>query len=280
MHFTKRITDYPEEAGYWSVTTADDVHAVSRDWQTFSSERGGITALTNAVMPLELVQAMFIGMDPPRHDRLKNLFQAGFTPRRIAAHEPAIRRIAVDVLESLASRTNADLVTEVAQPIVSRVIGSFMGVPPDADADWARLMNAALSIADPDLSPEGSQTLLGTYVGGRSLSGGEWQRLALARGLMRGQPLLVVLDEPTASLDAPTEAALFERYREAARRLGAANGAVTILVSHRFSTVHMADQIVVLDRGRVLETGTHDELIARAGLYAELFELQAGHYRD
>lgn len=128
--------------------------------------------------------------------------------------------------------------------------------------------------------PEGSQTLLGTYVGGRSLSGGEWQRLALARGLMRGQPLLVVLDEPTASLDAPTEAALFERYREAARRLGAANGAVTILVSHRFSTVHMADQIVVLDRGRVLETGTHDELIARAGLYAELFELQAGHYRD
>jgi cholest-4-en-3-one 26-monooxygenase len=118
-----------------------------------------VTLMTD-VFPLELVQAMFIGMDPPRHDRLKNLFQAGFTPRRIAAHEPAIRRIAVDVLDSFRDRSTADLVTEVAQPIVSRVIGSFMGVPPDEDADWARLMNAALSIADPDLSPEGSQTLV------------------------------------------------------------------------------------------------------------------------
>ena len=71
VHWTPEITEYPEEDGFWSVTLADDVHAVSRDWKTYSSERGGITALTNAIMPLELIQAMFIGMDPPKHDRLK-----------------------------------------------------------------------------------------------------------------------------------------------------------------------------------------------------------------
>jgi ATP-binding cassette subfamily B protein len=96
---------------------------------------------------------------------------------------------------------------------------------------------------------------------------------------MRVAPLLVVLDEPTASLDAPTEAALFSRYRDAAHRLGAASGTVTVLVSHRFSTVHMADQIIVMDSGTVHEVGSHDELIAKGGLYAELYELQARGYR-
>ena len=83
---------FPEEAGFWSVTTAEDVHTVSRDWQTYSSERGGVLVAA-AGFPLELAQAMFIGMDPPKHDRLKALFQAGFTPKRIAAHEDAIRAI-------------------------------------------------------------------------------------------------------------------------------------------------------------------------------------------
>ena len=121
-------------------------------------------------------------------------------------------------------------------------------------------------------------TLLGRYfTGGRDLSGGQWQRIGLARGMMRDAPLLTVLDEPTASLDAPTEAALFERFAQAAHR-SSANGAVTILVSHRFSTVRMADLIVVVEGGRVTETGDHDALMATGGTYAQLFQLQANAY--
>ena len=154
VHWTSRISEYPEEAGYWSVTKADDIRSVSLDWQAFSSELGGVTAVT-AVFPLELMRAMFIGMDPPKHDRLKMLFQAGFTPKRIAAHEDAIRAIVVDVLDRLGDRETCDLVTEVAQPAVSRVIGSFMGIPPEDDAAWAGLMNSALGAGDPDLNPDG-----------------------------------------------------------------------------------------------------------------------------
>jgi ATP-binding cassette, subfamily B, bacterial len=130
----------------------------------------------------------------------------------------------------------------------------------------------------------GLDTLLGPYIGGRALSGGQWQRLALARGLMRERPLLIVLDEPTASLDAPSEAALFASYQQAAqsrgqgRRVG--GGTITVLVSHRFGTVHMADQIIVLDGGRVAESGDHQELMGRGGIYAELFSLQAEGYRS
>ncbi len=160
MHWSSQITDYPEEAGFWSVTTADDVHAVSRDWATYSSERGGITALTNAIMPLELIQAMFIGMDPPKHDRLKALFQRGFTPKRIAEHEDEIREITVGVLDRLEGRDRCDLVTDVAQPVVSRVIGSFMGIPPEDDEVWARLMNSALGAGDDDVNPEGVESVM------------------------------------------------------------------------------------------------------------------------
>jgi cholest-4-en-3-one 26-monooxygenase len=98
---------------------------------------------------------MFIGMDPPKHDRVKALFQAGFTPKRIAAHEDAIRGITSDVLDRLGDRDRCDLVTDVAQPVVSRVIGSFMGVPPEDDAMWAELMNATLGAGDADLNPAG-----------------------------------------------------------------------------------------------------------------------------
>jgi cholest-4-en-3-one 26-monooxygenase len=154
VHWSGEIPDYPEEDGYWSITTADDVHEVSRDWKTYSSERGGVTAATS-IFPLELLRAMFIGMDPPKHDRIKALFQAGFTPKRIADHEEAIRAIAVDVLDRLDGRETCDLVTDVAQPVVSRVIGSFMGIPPEDDDAWARLMNSALGTGDLDLNPHG-----------------------------------------------------------------------------------------------------------------------------
>jgi cholest-4-en-3-one 26-monooxygenase len=160
VHWTERITEYPEEAGYWSVTRADDVYTVSRDWQTYSSELGGVTALTEAIIPLELIRAMFIGMDPPKHDRLKALFQGGFTPKRIAEHEDAIRAIVAGVLDRLDGRTECDLVTDVAQPVVARVIGSFMGIPPADDEIWANLMNTILGAGDPDLNPEGVESVM------------------------------------------------------------------------------------------------------------------------
>jgi cytochrome P450 len=159
VHWTERITEYPEEEGFWSITLADDVHAVSRDWETYSSATG-ITALTNAIMPVELISAMFIGMDPPKHDRLKALFQRGFTPKRIADHEDEIREIAINVLEGIEGRETCDLVTDVAQPVVSRVIGSFMGIPPEDDAVWARLMNSALGAGDEDVNPDGVASVM------------------------------------------------------------------------------------------------------------------------
>jgi ATP-binding cassette subfamily B protein len=124
--------------------------------------------------------------------------------------------------------------------------------------------------------PHGLATQLGpTWPGGVEVSFGQWQRLALARGFMRDDPLLLVLDEPTAALDAETEHALFERYAQGARR----GSGITILVSHRFSTVRMADLIVVLDGARVAEVGTHDELVAAGGQYAALYAIQAAAYR-
>jgi cholest-4-en-3-one 26-monooxygenase len=160
VHWTDGFTEYPGEPGFWSVTTADDVAEVSRDWQTYSSERGGFTALTHSVIPLELQRAMFIGMDPPKHDRLKALFQRGFTPKRIAEHEDAIRAIARDVLDGLDGRETCDLVSDVAQPVVARVIGSFMGLPPEDDEVWASLMNQILGAGDPDMNPGGTEAVM------------------------------------------------------------------------------------------------------------------------
>jgi ATP-binding cassette subfamily B protein len=132
-----------------------------------------------------------------------------------------------------------------------------------------------------DRLTSGLDTQLGpTWPHGVDLSFGQWQKLALARGFMRDEPLLLVLDEPTAALDAETEHALFERYAAAARNTAPNQGGrITILVSHRFSTVRMADIIVVLDGARLVEVGTHDELMAQRGQYSELYNIQAASYR-
>jgi len=156
IHWTETFEDFPEEAGFWSVTTADDIHAVSRDWKTYSSERGGVLTASGG-FPLELATAMFIGMDPPKHDRLKALFQRGFTPKRIADHEDRIRTIVTTVLDRLEGRATCDLVLDVGQPAVSRVIGSFMGLAESEDAVWAKLVNSTLGAGDPDLNPDGPE---------------------------------------------------------------------------------------------------------------------------
>ncbi len=148
--------------------------------------------------------------------------------------------------------------------------------------DLARVEAAAAAAgAAPFLErlPDGYATQLGRdFEGGADLSEGQWQRVALARALMRREPLLVVLDEPTAALDARAEHALFERYAAEAQATRH-RGGVTVLVSHRFSTVRMADLIVVLDAGRVVESGSHHDLMASGRRYAELYGLQADRYQ-
>jgi cholest-4-en-3-one 26-monooxygenase len=159
VHWTERISEHPFEAGFWSLTKAADTQAVCRDWRTFSSERGGFTALTGGVNS-QLTKAMFIAMDPPKHDRLKALFQTAFTPRRIADHEDAIRAIVVRTLERAAAKGTCDLVSDVATPVVSRVIGSFMGIPEEDDATWAKLVTSSLGASDRDLNPEGMRGIV------------------------------------------------------------------------------------------------------------------------
>ena len=157
-----------------------------------------------------------------------------------------------------------------------------VGNLPDIESQTAVLAGLRRARAEGvlDRLDDGLETQLGTsHTDGAQLSGGQWQKLALGRAMMREAPLLLVLDEPTSALDAQAEHELFEQYAVNARRVGGLTGAITLLVSHRFSTVRMADLILVVADGRVTESGSHDELVALGGLYAELFDLQAAAYR-
>lgn len=201
-------------------------------------------------------------------------------------YEPSRGRITVD---------GEDLSRIAAAEWRSRLAGAFqdffrfefqarhtvgVGDLPRRDDDPAVRAAVARGGADDVVGrlPAGLDTQLGArWPGGVEVSFGQWQKLALGRGFMREEPLVLVLDEPTAALDAETEHALFERYAAAVRNGG--GGRLTLLVSHRFSTVRMADLIVVLDGARVVEYGSHDALVARGGQYAQLYALQAAAYR-
>jgi ATP-binding cassette subfamily B protein len=164
------------------------------------------------------------------------------------------------------------------------IAGESVGVGDLDRVDDGPAVRAALGRAGGagllDELPEGLATQLGpSFAGGRELSGGQWQTVALGRSFMRERPLLLVLDEPTAALDPDAERRLFDRYADAARRTRSGRGGITLLVSHRFSTVRSADLVLVVDGGRLVEQGSHEELVRRRGLYHELYELQARAYR-
>ena len=158
VHWSSGMSSFPGEPGFWSVTNQALVHEVSRNWQRYSSELGGMVGMP--WVALEVQNGMFIGMDPPKHDRLKALFQRGFTPKRIAEHEDAIRAITVKQLDRIDGREEIDLVPDFAQPVVSRVIGSFMGIDEADDAMWADLMNQLVGGDDAEMNPEGPESAM------------------------------------------------------------------------------------------------------------------------
>jgi cytochrome P450 len=158
VHWSPMAT-WDDEPGFWSITCAEDIHEISRRWEDFSSQRGGIVVSDHGT-PLELQTQMFIAMDPPRHDRIKALFQRGFTPKRIAEHGEEIREIVTRVLDRLEGRDEIDLVAEIATPVVSRVIGSFVGTAEEEDAGWSDFALKAMAFGDDELQPGGLETVM------------------------------------------------------------------------------------------------------------------------
>lgn len=154
-----RLASHPQEAGFWSITRAADIRTISQDWQTFSSERGGVLMLDDIGLPLETQRQQMISMDPPRHDRVKAIFQKAFTPKRIADHEPMIRQIARGAIARIAGQGRGDLVSDVGAPVTARVIGSLLGTPPELDPKLVEWANIGLAWDDKDFRKEWGQIM-------------------------------------------------------------------------------------------------------------------------
>jgi cytochrome P450 len=153
VHFSP-ISQFPDEPGFWSIVRHEDLKTVSMDFETFSSERGGIMLLDDIGVPLDLMRMQPIAQDPPKHDRMKALFQQAFTPRRIAAHTEVIRAIANHAIDGVAARGECDLVTDIGKHITARVIGSLLGTPESDDPQLVDWSNIILGYEDPDYRPE------------------------------------------------------------------------------------------------------------------------------
>lgn len=158
LHFSP-ISQFPSEAGFWSVVRHEDLRTVSLDWESFSSERGGIMLLDDIGVPLDLMRMQPIAMDPPRHDRMKALFQQAFTPRRIAAHEAVIRAIVGHAIDGIAARGECDLVHDIGANVTARVIGSLLGTPEADDPQLVEWSNLLLGFEDPDYRPQFEDTV-------------------------------------------------------------------------------------------------------------------------
>ncbi len=142
---------YPDEGGFWSLTRAADVHAATRDFETFSSEKRGIMLMDDMGVPLDVQRLQMISMDPPRHDRLKKLVGSAFTPKRIAGHEDDVRAIIRRILDRVGDADRCDLVKDIARPIPARVIGSLLGTPESDDPKLLHWTNVGTAFEDPDI---------------------------------------------------------------------------------------------------------------------------------
>lgn len=148
------LSQFPHEKGFWSIVRHADLKSISMDWETYSSERGGVVLVDDIGVPLDMVRMQPIAQDPPRHDRMKALFQQGFTPRRIAAHEEVIRAIANHAIDQIADKGECDLVGDIGMHITARVIGSLLGTPPEDDPQLVEWSNMIVGFEDDDYRPE------------------------------------------------------------------------------------------------------------------------------
>lgn len=161
IHFSP-LDSFPHEAGFWSVVRHEDIREISLDFETFSSERGGVVLLDDIGVPLDLQRLQPISMDPPRHDRMKQLFQQAFTPKRIGEHAETIRSIVNAAIDDVIDRGECDLVYEVGAKITSRVIGTLLGTPPEDDAQLVQWSNSIVGFEDPDYRPD-FNSLMGEF---------------------------------------------------------------------------------------------------------------------